>query len=139
MVWQSSRQVASNPRALVFAWWVFLIGLSRAGRHGRACVVLGALTQKHHSFHSRSPTCTDFPDAEVGRIHFQISFLRKSESRGLTEGVTLWKPTCYLSASPTSGNVPGPGTGGICQGLCHLLAAREVVMAGTYPFSIATK
>lgn len=59
MVWQSSRQVqrsllplgrsasgqvASNPTALVFAWWVFLKRLSRAGRHGRACVGLGDLT-----------------------------------------------------------------------------------------------
>lgn len=51
------------------------------------------------------------------------SLLRKSESRGLTEGAPLWKPTCYLSASLTSLSVPVSGTGGICQWLCHLLAA----------------
>lgn len=154
MAWQRSRQVqrrllpmgcsglgqaASNPTALVFAWWVFLMGLSMSGRHVMAHVVLGSLTGRHRSFHSCSPTHRDFPNAEAGRIHFQIPFLRKSESRGLMEGVTLWKPICYLSASSTSHNVLGLGTGGICQWLCHLLAAREVVVPGTYPFSIATK
>jgi len=110
-----------------------------AGRHGRAHAVLGALTWRHHSFHFHPPMHTDFPDAEVGRIRFQISFLRKSESRSLMDEVTLWKPPCYLSASSTSFSVAGLGAGGICQWLCHLLIVREVVVAATYPFSIATK
>lgn len=111
------------------------------GLAGMAGHVLGLGTlHRGISFHSHSPTHTDFLDTEVGRICFQIPFLRKSESRGLMEErVTLWKPTCYLPASPTSLSVPGLGTGGICRWLCHLLAAREVVVAGTYPFSIATK
>lgn len=111
------------------------------GLAGMAGHVLGLGTlHRGISFHSHPPMHTDFPDTEVGRICFQIPFLRKSESRGLMEErVTLWKPTCYLPASPTSLNVPGLGTGGICRWLCHLLAAREVVVAGTYAFSIATK
>lgn len=39
-------QVASNTAASVFAWWTFLLRLSRAGWHGRAYIVLGALTRR---------------------------------------------------------------------------------------------
>lgn len=106
-------QVTSNPTTLMFAWWVLFIRFCRAWQHGREHVVLGAFTERHQSFHSCSHTCTDM-------LAGFVSCFRK--------------PTHSLSASPTSLSVPGLGTGGICQWPCHLLAAWQVVVAGTSTF-----
>lgn len=95
VVWQSSRQVqrcllslgysglgqvASNAAALVFVWWVFLVRLSRAGWHGRAYVVLGALTRRQVFFPS-------FPCAWTSQMLRVAGFVSKSLS---LERVKAW-------------------------------------------------
>lgn len=98
--------------------------------------LLGALTQRHHSFCSLSPTHANFPDAEFGTVYFQILFLKMNESRDLVEDVILWKPMCCCSASPTPALVLMAPADALPS-----LYSQGVTVAGTCPFtsSIATK
>lgn len=79
-------QGASDPTAVVFAWWVFFIRLRTAVPHVRAHVVFGALTQEHDGFHSLSYTHT-----QTSQMLRMAGFVSKSLSLDRVKAGAQWR------------------------------------------------